>query len=269
MRSRLKDKIAIVTGGQSGLGRQIALRFGKEGANVVIPDLVLEGAQKVAQEIEKMGRKSLAMRTDVSKPIDVKEMVEKTIDGFGRVDILVNNAAILIREGILDHTEEDWNKVLAVNLTGVFLCTKEVVPYMIRQGGGKIINIASIGGLLGNAHPSYAASKGGVINLTRGLALELAPENININCISPGEFRTGINEYLFQADPTLEVRLARTAPARRLGRPEEIASAAVFLGSDESDFCHGTNLVVDGGSICGVPGARVSRPGVPNPFERE
>ncbi len=249
---KLEAKIAIVTGGHTGMGREIALRFGQEGANVVIPDIVFEGAQKISREIERMGQKSLALKTDISKSSDVKEMVKKTIDEFGRIDILVNNAGVIIRKGLLDHTEEDWNKIVAVNLTGMFLCIKGVVPHMIRQGGGKIVNIASIAGLIGYVYPSYAATKAGIVNITRSLVLELAPKNININCICPGVVRTTLNEDLFRADPTLEGRLAKTIPAQRLGRPKEIASAAVFLASNESDYCHGTALVVDGGSISGI-----------------
>ncbi len=249
---KLEGKTAIVTGAQTGLGKAIALRLGKEGASVVIPDIVFEGARNVSREIEKMGQKSLPLGTDVSKSRDVKEMVKKTIDEFGRIDILVNNAGVIIRKGLLEHTEEDWNKIVAVNLTGVFWCIKEVVPYMIKQGRGKIVNIASISGLTGNVYPSYGATKGGVVNLTRSLALELAPHNININCICPGVFRTTMSEDLYRADPALEGRLAKTIPAQRLGYPEEIASAALFLASDESSYCHGTALVVDGGTMSGI-----------------
>lgn len=249
---RLKDKVAIVTGGHTGLGKAIALRFGQEGASVVIPDIVFEGAKNISREIEKMGQKSFPVETDVSKSSDVQEMVKKTIDKFGRIDILVNNAGIIIRKGLLDHTEADWNKIIAVNLTAVFLCIKGVVPHMLRQGGGKIVNIASVSGLVGATSPSYSASKAGVVNLTRSLALELAPRNINVNCICPGVFRTTLSEDLYRADPSLEGRLAKTIPAQRLGKPEEIASAAVFLASDESNYCQGTALVVDGGSMSGI-----------------
>ncbi len=246
---RLKDKVAIVTGGQSGLGKAIALRFGREGAHVVIADLVLEGAQQVAREIEKMGRKALAVKTDVSKANDIKEMVSKTMETFGRINILVNNAGIIMRKTLLQHTEEDWDKMMAVNLKAVFLGTREVVPHMIEQGGGKIINISSIAGLIGYAYSSYAASKAGVYNLTRQLVLELAPKNININCICPGAFRTPINEDMGKLFPGIEERIANAIPAKRLGKPEEIASAAVFLASEESDYVHGAPLLVDGGSI--------------------
>lgn len=249
---RLEHKVAVVTGGQTGIGKAIALRFAREGADVVIPDISFEGAQEVAREIEKMGRKSLAIKMDVSNSTDVGNMVKKTVDVFGRIDILVNNAGIVIRKGLLDHTEEDWNRTLAINLTGPFLCTKAVVPYMKEQKKGKIINMASIAGVVGYSYPSYGATKAGVLNLTRGLVLELAQANININCICPGVVRTPISEELYKTDSTLESRLCKGIPAGRLGKTEDIASAAVFLASDESDYCHGTALVVDGGSISAI-----------------
>jgi 3-oxoacyl-[acyl-carrier protein] reductase len=248
---RLQDKVAIVTGGQTGLGRTIARAFVKEGAHVVIADLVFDGAQKLAEEIEAAGRKSLAVRTDVTNPNEVKEMVDKTIEKFGRIDILVNNAGIIVRKSLLDHTLEEWNSMLAVNLTGIFLCTKEVLPHMIKQNGGKIINMASVGGMIGYAYPSYAATKAAVINLTRELVLETAPYNINTNCICPGMNRTSINEAALQAHPEIYDKIAKRIPAGRWGKGEgeEIGHGAVWLASEESCYCHGIQLVIDGGLI--------------------
>ena len=246
---RLKDQVAIVTGGQTGLGRSIVRAYAREGAHVVIPDLVMDGAEKVAKEVKDMGRQALALKTDVTVASDVKEMVEKVLQEFERIDILVNNAGIIVRKGLLDHTEEEWNKMLAVNLTGIFLCTREVVPHMIEQGGGKIINMASVGGLTGYAYPSYAATKAGVINLTNELVLELAPHNININCICPGMNKTSINAATLDAHPEIYEAIRKKIPAGRWGRGEgeEVADAAVWLASEESSYCYGAALVIDGG----------------------
>lgn len=248
---RLKDKIAIVTGGQTGLGRTTARCFAKEGAHVVIADLIFDGAQKLAKEIEAMGQRALPVRTDVTKPDDVREMVEKTIEKFGRIDILMNNAGMVIRKTLLEHTLEDWNRILTLNLTGIFLCTKEVVPHMVKQGGGKVINMASVGGMLGYQYPSYAATKAGVINLTRALVHELAPKNINVNCICPGMNVTSINEPILKAHPEIYEKIAKRIPAGRWGRGEgeEVGLAAVWLASEESSYCYGIELVVDGGLI--------------------
>lgn len=246
---RLEDKVAIVTGGQTGLGRSIVRAFAREGAHVVIPDLILDGAEKLAEEIKDMGRRALAMQTDVTIAADVKRMVEDTLKEFNRIDILVNNAGIIVRKSLLEHTEEEWNQMLAVNLTGIFLCTKEVVPHMIEAGGGKIINMASVGGLIGYAYPSYAATKAGVINLTNELVLELAPHNININCICPGMNKTPINAATLDAHPEIYEAIANKIPAGRWGRGEgeEVADAAVWLASEESSYCYGNALVIDGG----------------------
>ena len=169
---RLEGKIAIVTGAASGIGRGIALRFAKEGVNVVVADVNLDGAKEVAKEIEKLGRKALALKVDVSSSGDVDQMVKTTIEKFGKLDILVNNAGVIVMKPIVDMTEDDWDRVLDVNLKGVFLCTKRAVPEMLKQRKGKIINITSVAGQVGYANSSaYCASKGGIINLTRELAL--------------------------------------------------------------------------------------------------
>lgn len=244
---RLEGKIAIVTGAASGIGRGIALRFAKEGVNVVVADVNLDGAKEVAKEIEKLGRKALALKVDVSSSGDVDQMVKTTIEKFGKLDILVNNAGVIVMKPIVDMTEDDWDRVLDVNLKGVFLCTKRAVPEMLKQGKGKIINITSVAGQVGYANSSaYCASKGGIINLTRELALELSPKKINVNAIGPGVIETAMTKSFLQ-DPEMRKMLLGMTPYGRVGQPADIAAAAVFLASDESDFVNGATLFVDGG----------------------
>ena len=241
----LKDRIAIVTGGGSGIGRAIALRFAQEGASVVVAGRTLEKVEKTAREVEKIGTGSLALRADVSISSDVAQMVKATVDRFGRIDILVNNAGTIVRKNFFEYTEEDWDRVMDVNLKSVFLCCKQVVPVMLKQDKGKIVNIASTSGQIG-FRVVYGASKAGVINFTASLALELAPHKINVNAISPGTIDTPLVAAL-KASPEMQESVLRCIPYGRLGRPEDIASAALFLASDESDYMVGSVVVIDGG----------------------
>lgn len=248
---KLKDKVAVVTGAASsiGMGRAMARAFAGEGADVVICDINDEGLQEGAQEIKQMGRRSLALKTDVSKSSDVSQLVEKTVSTFGKIDILVNNAGV--REEpptpIQDMTEEQWDAVQNVNLKGVFLCIKYAVPHMIKQKKGKIINISSIFGQVGFPnYPAYCAAKGGVINLTRELALELAPHKINVNAIGPGVTETALIKTTLE-DPEVMKLILPSIPIGRIGKPEDIAAVAVFLASDESEFVNGQTIFADGG----------------------
>lgn len=244
---RLKDKVAVITGASSGIGRGIAKRFAQEGANVVIADIQLDAAEKIVDEIEEIDQKALALKIDVSNPEDVDEMVSKTIEEFGKIDILVDNAGVFVQKPITEMEEEDWDKVLNVNLRGAFLCTRRTVREMIRNGGGKIVNIASVAGEVGFENSSaYCASKGGIITLTKELALELAPKGINVNAIGPRVIETPMTKSLLK-DEKFKNQVLGMTPIGRLGKPKDIAAAAVYLASDEADFVSGEILFVDGG----------------------
>jgi 3-oxoacyl-[acyl-carrier protein] reductase len=244
---RLEKKTAIVTGSRRGIGRAIALALAKEGASVVVSDINLEDCQTVVNEIKGFGGRGLAIRCDVTSKADVDIMVEKTVAKFGGVDILVNDAGIVNFKPFLELTEADWDTMLDVNLKGQFLCAQAAAREMVKKKRGRIINIASISsGGCQIAFPMiahYTASKGGVLGLTKALALELAPYGINVNAISPGAVNTEI------ARGTEEQREATVAriPKGRIAEPEDIANLAVFLASPESDYITGADIVIDGG----------------------
>lgn len=245
----LKNKVAIVTGSRRGIGKEIALALAKAGANVVVSDINLDDCNKVVEEIKAIGKKGLAVKADVSNPEDVSQMINLTTEKFGKIDILVNNAGIYMQKSLTDVTEQDFDRVLDINLKGVFLCSKAAVPEMIKQGKGKIINITSIAGQVGFANSSaYCASKGAIINMTRELALELAQYKINVNAIGPGVIETDMTKELLKDKATRETLLANI-PLSRIGKPEDIANAALFLASDNSDYITGITLFVDGGWI--------------------
>jgi 3-oxoacyl-[acyl-carrier protein] reductase len=243
----LKSEIAIVTGAGRGIGRSVALAFARSGADVVLADINFEEAQEVAERVEALGRQSLSMRVDVSDEDQVQEMVRKTISRFSRIDILVNNAGIVAVGPLAEISTETWDRTLAINLKGVFLCSKAVFPSMIRQRKGTIVNIASAagkrgGGMHGNS--CYAASKGGVIAFTKSIAREGGPYNIRVNAVSPALIETDMISGLAQEklDSILE-----SLPLRRKGSADEVAAAVCFLASEASSFMTGEIMDVDGG----------------------
>ena len=246
---RLSGKTAIVTGARRGIGRAIALALAREGANVVVSDISQEDCQKVVDEIEGLKSRGLAVKCDVSSSDDVDNMVKRTVAEFGRVDILINNAGVLSFKPFLELTDEDWDSTLNVNLKGQFFCARAAGRVMVKNKWGRIINIASISsGGCGIAFPfiaHYTASKGGVMGLTKALALELTPQGINVNAICPGSVDTDIAKGVKESGQLAQV-LSRI-PKGRLAQPEDIASLAVFLASEESDYISGVAIVIDGG----------------------
>jgi len=250
----LKNKVAVVTGARRGMGRTHALTLAKAGAKVVVSDISLEDCQKVVDEIKKSGGEAMAIKCDISKKSEVDKMIADTVKKFGKIDILVNNAGIAQFKPFLEITEEEWDKTIDVNLKGYFLCSQAAAREMAKQKSGVIINIASIAmgqvgvGFLNLAH--YCASKGGIVGLTEELALELAPHNIRINAIAPGVIETPMVDPLKSSKEVMDATLARV-PMRRMGQPQDISNAVLFLASDESSYMTGSTVVVDGGWLAG------------------
>lgn len=244
---RLKDKVSVVTGAGSGIGRAIALEFAKEGAKVIVADYVKDGGNGTVKMIIDAGGQAEFSQTDVSKADQIQAMIELTVEKFGGLDILVNNAGVALMADMASTTEEIWQKTIDIDLKGVFLGIKAAVPEMEKRNKGKIINTASIAGLVGfKGTPAYCAAKGGVVNLTREIALELAQKKINVNAIAPGIIKTNMTTDILKDEKTAQGMLAQT-PIGRLGEPEDIAHLAVYLASDESDFVTGQTIAIDGG----------------------
>ncbi|WP_462413683.1 3-oxoacyl-ACP reductase FabG [Neobacillus sp. Marseille-QA0830] len=243
---KLDGKVAIITGGANGIGKETAKKFLQEGAKVVISDYNSEAGKAAEQELGKEGH-ILFIQANVTDTEQIKQLVEQTIDTYGKVDILVNNAGITI-DGFLTKMDEDaWEKVLSVNLTGVFKCTKEVVPFMMEQGSGVILNASSVVGLYGNVgQTNYAATKAGVIGLTKSWAKELGPKGIRVNAVAPGFVVTDMTAKVPQK--VLDMMESKT-PLRKLGKPEDIAAAYLFLASEDANYINGTVLSVDGGLV--------------------
>jgi NAD(P)-dependent dehydrogenase (short-subunit alcohol dehydrogenase family) len=249
--SALAGKAALVTGGGSGLGRASAIALARAGATVTVADVDEQGGKETAALVfEEAGGDADFVRADVTQADEVEAMVDKTVARWGRLDCALNNAGTTgVSAPTADYTLEDWNRAIALNLTGVFLCLKYEIPAMLERGGA-IVNMASGAGLVGFAGlPAYVASKHGVVGLTRAAALEYASQGLRVNAICPGSTRTPMLEGFMGGDEQVERMMTRAVPLRRLGRPEEIADAVVWLCSDAASFVVGHALAVDGGSV--------------------
>lgn len=244
---RLNGRIALVTGAGRGIGQSIALRLAQEGASVIVNDIILTNAESVAEDIKKMGQESLAIYADISKPDDVRQLFEQIKTRFGSLDILVNNAGCTQNVSVLEMKDEDWDRILKINLYGVFYCSKAAIKLMIPNNYGKIVSISSVagkqgGGVWGAAH--YSAAKAGIIGFTKKLAKEVAQNNITVNAVAPG-----VIEIPIENKKRLKVKadVAKKTPIGRQGRPEEVAAAVSFLSSDDSSFITGETINVNGG----------------------
>jgi len=254
-RGLLKDKVAVITGGASGIGRAVALLFSREGATVAIVDIDEPNGQAVVQSIVESGGKAVFLHCDVTNMVECRSAVDRVLKEHGKISVLFNNVGIIRRASVVDTTEEEWDRVMATNVKSIFMFSKYVIPVMAEAGGGVIINTASGWGLVGGEKASsYCASKGAVVLLTKAMAIDHGPQNIRVNCICPGDTETpmlisearqlGVDEEEFLAE-------AGQRPLQRIGKPEEIANAVLFLASDASSYITGTALVVDGGGLAG------------------
>jgi len=242
-KSDLNGKVAIVTGSARGIGYGIAIALAEEGCNVVVSDLNENDCAKVVTEIENIGSKALAVKCDVSKKADVDNLISSAVKKFGKLDILVNNAGIFPFKPFLQMTEADWDKVLNVNLKSVFMCSQAAAKEM--KNGGKIISISSIAAFVGfEGLTHYCATKGGINAMTRAMALELGPQKINVNAIAPGAIDTPGAKM---TDENMMKQTIAAIPWKRMGIPEDIANAVVFLASDKADYITGQTIIVDGG----------------------
>lgn len=246
----LQGKVALVTGAGragKGIGRSICLALAREGAKIAITDFVVEAAQSVADEVSALGVEAMAVQASVTDSADVTRMVTEVHEKFGQIDILVNNAGIT-RDGLLIRmSDADWDSVLATNLTGAFLCTREVGKIMVRQRSGRIVNMASVMGVMGNAgQANYSASKGGLIALTKTTAKELGRRGVNVNAVAPGFIQTVMTEEMPEE---AKAKVSGMLPLERLGTPDDVANVVLFLASDMSSYITGQVIHVDGGMV--------------------
>jgi NAD(P)-dependent dehydrogenase (short-subunit alcohol dehydrogenase family) len=243
------DKAALVTGGASGIGRAAALSFAHGGARVVVADVNQVGGEETVRLVKTEGGEAVFVKADVRAAVDVEAMVAATLQTFGRLDIAFNNAGVLgSGAAMIDFTEDDWDDVMGINLKGVWLCMKHEIPAMIQAGGGAIVNTSSIAGLVGSQHsPAYAASKHGVVGLTKTAALQYAPHGIRVNCVCPAAVYSPMLETLVTRNPQVGERLLASQPNGRFASPEEVAAVVTWLCSDAASFVTGAALPVDGG----------------------
>ena len=241
------DRVVIVTGGGSGLGQAYCYSFAEEGALVVCPDINLNAAIETVTEIKNKGGKAVAIQTDITKAGEVEKMVQEIIETHDRIDILVNNVGFNLRIGLIDTTQEIWDKLISTNLKGTFLVTKAVVPHMIDRKQGKIVNISSLAGVTGFVSSPYTASKAGIIGMTKLWAMELAPYHICVNCVAPGFIRTPMSQVVYSSP--LGKEMERRVPLG-VGSISSVVPTVLFLSSTESDYITGQCIVVDGGLSC-------------------
>ncbi|UCD28977.1 MAG: 3-oxoacyl-ACP reductase FabG [Planctomycetota bacterium] len=250
---RLKNKVAIITGAGRGIGKAFAIRFAEEGAAIVIAEIDLANAEHAAKEIEAKGGQALALHTDVSDEASTNEMAKKTMERFGKIDVLVNNASIYYGIGARpwdDRTPDEWDRIFAVNVKGSWLCCKAVVPHMIAQGGGNIINLSSGTHFSGGGRLiHYTCSKGAVISLTRVLARELGGHNIRVNAMAPGFTMSEASREMPGNPPNIEELISQTRCLKRSEQPDDLVGTAVFLASDDSAFITGQTIIIDGGGV--------------------
>jgi NAD(P)-dependent dehydrogenase (short-subunit alcohol dehydrogenase family) len=250
----LSGRVAVVTGAGGGIGRATALVLAEAGADLVIPDVDLKGAEQTAADVKRLGRDALSMTVDVTKSAEVTRMVKNTVERFGRLDILVNNAGIntKFRKPFYEQPEEDWMRVIEVDVKGTWLCSKAACLEMIKQRTGRIVNISSIAGRVAlRLQSNFVAAKAGVIRLTEAMALELAPYGIAVNCVAPGSTLTEGVKRLYESDPLWSQKMLTYIPFGRAAKPEEIGHAVLFLASDLATYITGETLVVDGGWTAG------------------
>jgi len=250
---RYVGKVAIVTGGGNGIGRATALRLASEGAAVVIMDLRSADGEAVVKSISDAGGRALFVAGDAAVEADIGAMVELAVGTFGAVNVLVNNVARTSKPTLTECTPDDWNQEFEGTLKTAFLCCRAVLPLMVEQSGGAIVNIGSVNGFTYVGNPAYSAAKAGLLNLTLAIAVEYGPHGVRANMVSPGTIRTSARSWArrLERDPQIFEKLARWYPVGRVGRPEDIAGAVAYLGSDEAGFVNGANLVVDGGLTAG------------------
>ncbi len=247
---RLENKIVVITGAGSGIGAATAKLMAKEGAHVIIAEINLENANKISQEIDSSGGKSTVAKINVSDPISFERLINEVVSNEGRIDVLVNNAGIGNEKMVktAEHTLEDWDKVIAVNQSGVFYGMKYAIQQMLKQGHGNIVNVASLAGLKASGkNLAYSASKFAVVGMTKSAALEYARKNIRINCVCPGYTHSALLDGVFEANEKMREQFLNYIPMRRYGKPEEIAEAIIWLASDKTGFITGQSITLDGG----------------------